>query len=54
MSKGSWTRPKSKDVPDKKVKDEWDRLFGEKTTYNSEAEMYEGITGRKSKHIKAN
>ena len=30
MSKGSWTRPKSKDVPDKKVADEWVRLFPKK------------------------
>jgi len=30
MSKGSWVRPKSKDVPDKKVADEWTRLFGKK------------------------
>jgi len=30
MSKGSWQRKKAKDVPDKKVVDEWERLFGKK------------------------
>ena len=30
MSKGSWVRPKSKEIPDKKVAEEWDRLFPKK------------------------
>ena len=30
MSKGSWRRSKSKEIPDKKVADEWDRLFPDK------------------------
>ena len=30
MSKGSWQRKRAKDLPDKHVAEEWDRLFPKK------------------------